>query len=119
MIIEEKWIEVYPKYYLSNYGRWYSTKTNKFLKSYLNSSGYERVQIYINHNRKFVFTHIKVVEFFGDKNGKNFPKRCKHLRAWGISIDHLDRNKHNNSYINLEIVTHQENCLRRSRKENR
>lgn len=58
------------------------------------------------------FTHIKVVEFFGDKNGNNLDD-IDSLVEHGLSIDHIDRNKRNNAYTNLEIVTHQENCIRK------
>ena len=102
-------------YELFENGRWFSHKSNKWLKPMLNSSGYERIEIRTNGQRKMVFTHIKIVEFFGDCNGRKFPKNNGTLHELGLSIDHLDRNKHNNARSNLELVTHQENCLRKFR----
>ena len=81
------------------------------MKQHQNSSGYYRVKLQGKHS----FTHIKVVEYFGDINGSNLDNITS-LFANGLSIDHIDRNKKNNTCFNLEIVTHQENCIRRSRK---
>lgn len=113
--IDEQWKKLSDGYIISNLGRVYSQKTNKFLKPNRNNSGYERVQIYINNQRKHIFVHIKVVEKFGDKNGKMIPSYIDSLTDIGLSIDHIDGRKSNNSINNLELVTHQENCLRRSR----
>lgn len=107
-------IILYNNYVLFENGDWYSIKNKKFLKPMKNSSGYERVALYIDHKRKFVFTHIKVIEYFGDCNHSFLPINAHTLREIGLSIDHRDKNKHNNSRQNLEIVTHQENCRRRN-----
>jgi hypothetical protein len=80
------------------------------MKQFPNSSGYYRIKI----GPKQIFTHIKVVEFFGDINGMNLD-HITSLAENGLSIDHLNRNKKHNSIYNLEIVTHQVNCIRRSR----
>lgn len=110
-----KKVLLYGNYVLYEDGRWFSLKSLKFLKPFKNSSGYERVDIRDNGTRQCVFTHIKVVENFGDCNGNKIPNNNGTLRELGLSIDHKDRDKHNNSRKNLELVTHQENCLRRSR----
>ena len=91
-------------YFISNYGRVYSTKTNKFLETNKNNSGYLRTEIYLNGKRKHVFIHIKVVEMFGDCNGKKIPKGSKTLHEADLEIDHLNRNKNNCSVFNLELV---------------
>lgn len=113
----EIWIDVFPgKYMLSNMGRWYSIRSQKIIKQHKNSSGYYRADIYINGVRKMVFTHIKVVENFGDCNGNRIPLGMDSLIDNGLSIDHLDANKKNNQFFNLEIVTHKENCFRRDER---
>lgn len=109
-------VVLYDNYILFANGKWFSIKNLKWLKPYVNSSGYERVSICYNGKRHCTFTHIKVVEYFGDCHGVKLPDGCKSFRALGLSIDHIDRNKHNNAQSNLEIVTHQENCLRKFRK---
>lgn len=103
-------------YILYEDGRWFSIDSGKFLKPMLNNKGYERVAIYDNHIRKYVFTHIKVVEYFGDCNGNKIPPNNGTLIELGLSIDHKDRNKHHNYKSNLELVTHQENCMRKFRQ---
>jgi|GEM_PF-1400040 len=105
----EKWKRYDDKHLLSNHGRWYSEPWNRIMKQFKNSSGYYRVKI----GSKQIFTHIKVVEFFGDINGANLD-HITSLFDNGLSIDHLNRNKKNNSMYNLELVTHQINCIRRS-----
>lgn len=96
-------------YYLSNHGRFYSSKSNKILKQELNTAGYLRFRII----RKWYLTHIKVIELFGDRFGCNLPDNSKSLIAHGLSIDHVSGDKSDNSVYNLEIVTHRENCRRR------
>ena len=102
--------EYCPGYLFSNLGRVYSLRNNKFLKPYPNSHGYMRVGICINSCKKNVFVHITVVHLFGDCNGR-LPE-CKELSKLGLSIDHLNRNKADNSVSNLEIISFQENCRR-------
>ncbi|MBR1984406.1 MAG: hypothetical protein IKA31_01575 [Clostridia bacterium] len=110
----EKWLPIinFPEYYISNLGRVYSNKCKKFLTNYINSSGYLRVGLYKNNIRKQRFIHMLVVEHFGDCNGNKLtPSLCPDgkLTTHGISIDHLNRNKYNNSQENLEIISHYEN----------
>lgn len=112
----EEWKVVTSGYLLSNKGRWYSEKTNRLLKQFPNSSGYLRATIQLNKRKKHCLTHIKVIELFGDCCGKSLPGYVKSLRELGLSIDHVDRDKQNNVQSNLEIVTHQENCIRKFRE---
>ena len=103
------------KYALSNLGRWYSFYSKKIMRQKRNSSGYKRVSLSLNGRTKWILTHIKVVEVYGDSKGKRIPVGLVSLRCNGLSIDHLDENKDHNQSNNLEIVTHKENCLRRSK----
>jgi hypothetical protein len=109
----EKWAQFDEKYLLSNYGRWYSLRHKKVIKQFKNNVGYMRASLTIENKKKQVFTHIKVVELFGDKFGNKLPHGVSTLREVGLSIDHVNRNKRNNTIFNLEIVTHQENCIRK------
>lgn len=109
----EEWAAVDDNYRISNMGRWYSERKGKIIKQEPNSSGYMRVTTCENRKVKHRLTHIKVIEMFGDCNGRRLPEGTTSLRELGLSIDHLDRNKRNNRQSNLEIVTHQENCLRK------
>ena len=112
----EVWREIYGIYAISNLGRWYSSVTQKIIKQHKNTSGYYRVCIYINGNRKWVFTHINVVKTFGDCRNRTIPDEVSSLFEKGLSIDHIDGIKKHNGVSNLELVTHSENCIRRSRK---
>ena len=109
----EVWAEAYDGYYISNKGRWYSARTNRIMAQEPNSSGYYRISIRVDGKRVQPFTHIKVVEIFGDRNGNLIPPNNGTLRELKLSIDHLNRNKKDNRQRNLEIVTHSENCARK------
>lgn len=109
----EEWKQAYEGYLLSNKGRWYSQKTGRVLVQAPNSSGYYRVSLRVEGERIRPFTHIKVVELFGDKYGNRIPKNNGTLRELSLSIDHLNRNKKNNRQSNLELTTHAENCKRK------
>jgi hypothetical protein len=117
-ISNEEQFAIYKKYYLvSNYGRVYSLRTDKFLKLNKNSKGYCRFE-YSNtkksvRHRKQTFIHIVVVSLFGDRLG-NKINNCELEK---MDIDHLDRNKNNNAYNNLELVTHLENVQRFYRQQ--
>lgn len=111
----EFWRE-YPKnknYLLSSLGRWYSKVNNKILNQKKNNTGYLRAELSIDGNRKHTFTHIAVVETFGDKNGTRIPDNMDKLLENGFSIDHVNRDKEKNCVSNLELVTHKENCRRK------
>lgn len=107
----ESWAKLCEGYLVSSQGRVFSLKRNILLSQDINTSGYNRFRI----GKKHYFVHIKVVELFGDCNGNYLPEGGS-LREKGISIDHVDGNKRHNNVDNLEIVTHVENCLRRSAK---
>lgn len=107
----ELWAEVCEGYYISNLGRWYSAKSNLILAQAKNNAGYYRARIYIEDGaKKSYLTHLMVIRHFGDCNG-NYIEGTS-LCDLGLSVDHIDRNKSNNTIANLEIVTHVENCAR-------
>jgi len=108
----------FPDYLIDDKtGLIWSNKTNKYLVMRENKAGYGRTELYINGVRQHVFNHIKVVETHGDCNGKKIPQYAKTLRELGLSIDHLNDNKLDPAKINLELVTHSENCLRREKRK--
>ena len=103
-------------YLISNYGRCYSLKTNKFLKPNINSNGYQRYDIrYVENGidifRKQVFAHLEVVKHFGDCNGNTIENLSKFIDI--MQIDHRDRNKLNNRCSNLQITSAKVNQRRK------
>ena len=84
-------------------GRFWSKRTNKFLKQYLHENGYYVISTKI-----------------GGRKGKSHLIRVHRAVAMafvdGLSdernvVNHIDCNKTNNHFSNLEWVTHKENTL--------
>lgn len=97
--MEEIWkdIQGYEGYYqISNFGNVKNTKTNKILTGDTNSTGYRRVILY-NPVKKRFFIHRLVALHFC--NGYSDD----------LVVNHIDGNKLNNHYKNLEWVTKSEN----------
>ncbi len=113
----EEWKQIKGYYFLSNYGRWFNLKRQQFIKQQPNNTGYMRINVGGHGEKRIIyFTHIKVIELFGDCNGNKLPGGTKSLIELGLSIDHRDGNKNNNMQSNLELVTHSENCKRKFNK---
>lgn len=108
---DEQFKKIYKHYLISNYGRVYSLRHEKFMVPMKNNKGYYRFENGEMKNgvrsRKLIFIHIAVVEAFGDCHGKIYKGHLKKAE-----VDHLDRNKRNNAVDNLELVTHHENMQR-------
>lgn len=90
----------------------WSSKTKRWLKIQPNRVGYGRTAVYKNGVRYRVFNHIKVVEHYGDKFGKFIPAFATTLREINMSIDHLNEDKLDPSFCNLELLLHSENVKR-------
>ena len=99
--MEWKDINGYEGYYkISNNGQIKNTKTNKNLTGDINSAGYKRITLYSPVKKRF-FIHRLVAEHFCNK-----PSNYKEL-----VVNHIDGNKLNNDYKNLEFVTRSENDI--------
>lgn len=97
--MEWKDIKGYENYYqISNNGQVKNIKTNKILIGDINSAGYKRVILYTPNKKRF-FIHRLVAEHFCNK-----PLNYK-----GLVVNHIDGNKLNNDYKNLEFITRSEN----------
>lgn len=99
--IKEKWRVVtdYPSYKISNLGNVQSLKRNKpyMMKQFILKDGYLRVKLYSKNSCKILPVHKLVATHF-IKNNMNFP-----------IINHIDGNKKNNYYKNLEWCTYKYN----------
>lgn len=98
--IQWKKLNKYPNYLISEYGEVKNNKTNKLIKPSINKKGYKRVDLSYN---KSILIHKLVYETFVGEINTN------------LVIDHIDGNKLNNHYSNLQQITSKEN----TRKGNR
>ena len=85
------------KYTISNDGKIYSIRTNKFLKPRLSLDGYERVCLYNGPIKREYRVHRLVAQTFIE-NPNNLPQ-----------VNHKDFNTLNNWIENLEWCTNNEN----------
>lgn len=94
---EEKFVDIpgHEFYAISNKGRVYSKRRNKFLTPCINSSDYKKV----NLNDKNLYVHRLVATAF-----------CPNPASLQ-EVNHIDGNKWNNNYTNLEWVSKSENAL--------
>ena len=79
-------------------GKIWSKKSNKFLIPQKAGRGYFRVGLSIDGKVKCYYVHRLVAEVFVP-NPNNYPQ-----------VNHIDENKENNNYQNLEWVTVQQNA---------
>lgn len=81
------------KYLVTENGRVWSEKHKKFLKPNIGKTGYYKVSLYINEKAKTCNIHRLVAELYLE-NPNNYSV-----------VNHLDCNKLNNEYSNLEWCT--------------
>ena len=88
----EEWkdIEGFEDYQVSNLGRVYSKRTETILKVHPDSKGYLRVK-FSRHNKGYTFKVHRLVAQAFIPNPNNMPQ-----------VNHIDENKLNNSFDNLE-----------------
>lgn len=91
----------YPNYEWSTLGRVYSHKTNKYLKSHMNTTGREAVMISVNGKRSHKNIHRIMAEIF-IPNPENLTE-----------VDHKDQNYRNNHISNLRWSTKSDNQINR------
>lgn len=85
-------------YYITEDGKCWSNKTNTFLKGQKSNSGYLNYNLTLpNGSKRRLYAHRLVAQYYVDNpQGKN-------------QVNHIDGNKDNNHFTNLEWVTPQEN----------
>jgi len=89
-----KQIEEY--YTVSETGKVYSKVRNRELKPHLNSCGYVMYFLQFPYKRWFTAHSLVAYKYIGQRPDKH-------------DINHIDNNKQNNHFSNLEYVTHSEN----------
>lgn len=90
-------IKTYPDYKVSNWGRLYNKKTNRYLSGRPNTNGYWQVRLRNKDGYKDVLIHRLVGEYFVPNLGGY------------TQIDHINEDKSNNRWSNLRWVTPKEN----------
>lgn len=86
-------------YKVSEYGEVLNTKRNKLQKSYLHGRGYDRIGLTSQGFQRNHYVHRLVGDAFLEP-----PKNVNQNQ-----INHIDGNKNNNHFSNLEWVTPSEN----------
>ena len=97
----------YEKYEVFDDGRIWSYSRNKFLKPSTLPNGYQQVYLTDNEgNAKMYYIHRVVWE---SVNGTPIPD--------GYEINHINENKEDNRFENLNLMTHKDNINFGSRTE--
>jgi len=86
-------------YYINNKGKIYSFYLNKFMKPNLTDDGYHTIMLGQRNKKKKHYIHRIVAELFLQKNNDKNK----------TVVNHIDGNKINNSFKNLEWCTPSEN----------
>ena len=95
----EIWLPIrnFPNYKISNWGRLYNKKTNRYLLGRPNTNGYWQVRLRNKDGYKDILIHRLVAEYF-------VPNL-----VMGTQINHRDQNKNNNRWSNLEFCDPKDN----------
>lgn len=88
----------FPNYAISNYGRVKNLTKNKILQPQLTDEGYFVGRFYFELTRKNIPIHRLVCEFFNEKPINTL-----------LVVNHINENKHDNHYKNLEWTTIEKN----------
>lgn len=96
----ENWkvIVEYPSYSISSLGRVKNNTTNKVLKAVPNTFGYLQVRLYKEGQYKVFTIHQLVAAYFLS------------IPSGDLELNHVDEDKLNNRWDNLEWVQHKDNC---------
>ena len=92
-----KQIKDYDNYYIDENGNVYNSTTKKYLKGSYGEHGYKYYRLSKDGKKKMFYAHRLVAEYYLE-NSNNLPV-----------VNHIDGNKLNNHFSNLEWVTYSEN----------
>jgi len=99
---EYREIPNYSNYMISNFGNLKNKKTNRILRQWIAGNGYKYCRIINNDGHKKITIHSLITKIFLGEKPDNYE------------IDHIDRNKLNNSIENLRYVSKKDNCLNKN-----
>lgn len=92
---DKKQIKGYDNYYITKDGNIWNGK--KYLSKFVDNVGYYQVILYIKGKRNYIRIHRLVAQYFVPNT---YNKK---------QVNHIDGNKLNNNFDNLEWVTNKEN----------
>ena len=92
----------FENYQISTWGRVFNSESGKFLIPEVHDKGYLRVDLYDKYGKR---QHAKVHRLVADAFVPNVFNKPQ--------VNHIDGNKQNNSFTNLEWVTDEENKAKR------
>jgi len=96
----------YPNYLIYEDGRVFSKKSNRFIKSRIDTKGYPSVETNENGNRKLHRVH-RLIAIHYIPNPENKPY-----------VDHINRDKTDNRIENLRWVNRSENEQNKGKQKN-
>ena len=88
-----------PDYQISNLGRVWSKKSNRYLKPQKDNCGYLRIQLYMGNGKVRTEKVHRLVAIAFIDNPNNLPE-----------VNHINHIRDDNRVENLEWVDHKENC---------
>lgn len=105
-----KIIEEFPNYEISENGviRFVSSKRKKY--TVVNKQGYESVQFKKNGHTYCRKVHRLVAHYFLEEPTEELAKEAALVHPFVVCVNHIDGNKTNNHYTNLEWCTMKENA---------
>jgi hypothetical protein len=108
--MEEEWktIDNFPMYQVSNLGRVYTYRKNRFMSGCPNNKGYIQVQLCNEtYSRGKLFSLNRIVYSKFGLYQEDFPNK---------EVDHIYRNKNDNSISNLRLLPHKQNSHNKSKQ---
>lgn len=93
-------------YEISNHGRVFGLKWNKIMKDKYDYAKYRVIGLTKDGQQKVLKVHRLVAEAF--------LQDFYEYNAIGYHVDHIDGNKSNNHISNLQMLSHFENCYKRT-----